>query len=57
MAENKVPKQVNSDRNNPRRFGKICEYLTYSGKEAFKRLRTSSSPWETTRAKSAASSV
>ena len=40
MAENKVPKQVNSDRNNPRRIGKICEYLTYSGKEAFKRLRT-----------------
>ena len=40
MAENKVPKQVNSDRNTPRRIGKICEYLTYSGKEAFKRLRT-----------------
>lgn len=40
MAENKVPKQVNSDRNNPRRIRKICEYLPYSGKEAFKRLRT-----------------
>ena len=40
MAENKVSKQVNADRNNSRRTGKICEYLTYSGKEAFKRLRT-----------------
>lgn len=40
MAENKASRQVNADRNNPRRTGKICEYLTYSGKEAFKRLRT-----------------
>lgn len=40
MAENKAPKQVNANRKNSRRTGKICEYLTYSGKEAFKRLRT-----------------
>ena len=40
MAENKEPKQVNANRHNPRRTGKICEYLPYSGKEAFKRLRT-----------------
>ena len=40
MAENRELKQVNANRKNPRRIGKICEYLTYSGKEAFKRLRT-----------------
>lgn len=40
MAENKEPKQADASRKNPRRTGKICEYLTYSGKEAFKRLRT-----------------
>ena len=40
MAENKEPKQVSANRHNPRRTGKICEYLPYSGKEAFKRLRT-----------------
>ena len=40
MAEAKAPKQVNADRKNPRRNGKICEYMTYSGREAIKRLRT-----------------
>ena len=40
MAENREPKLVNADRKNPRRGGKVCEYMTYSGKEAFKRLRT-----------------
>ena len=40
MAENKAPKQASANRKNPRRTGKICEYMTYSGKEAFKRLRT-----------------
>ena len=40
MAENKEPKLVNADRKNSRRTGKVCEYMTYSGKEAFKRLRT-----------------
>lgn len=40
MAEVKAPKQVNSDKKNPRLTAKICEYMTYSGREAFKRLRT-----------------
>ena len=40
MADNKAPKQASANRKNPRRTGKICEYMTYSGKEAFKRLRT-----------------
>lgn len=40
MAENKEPKAVNADRKNPRRNNKVCEFLPYSGKEAFKRLRT-----------------
>lgn len=29
-----------SDRKNPRAAAKVCEYMTYSGREAFKRLRT-----------------
>lgn len=40
MAENKKPKLVGVDRNNSRRTGRVCEFMTYSGKEAFKRLRT-----------------
>lgn len=40
MAENRDPKLVNANRKNPRRCGKVCEYMTYSGREAFKRLRT-----------------
>lgn len=40
MAGNRELKQVNPGRKNPRRTGKVCEYMTYSGKEAFKRLRT-----------------
>lgn len=40
MADNKAPKQASANRKNPRHTGKICEYMTYSGKEAFKRLRT-----------------
>ena len=40
MAENREPKQVNAGGKKSRRTGKACEYLTYSGKEAFKRLRT-----------------
>lgn len=39
MAEVKEPKTVNSDKKNPRITAKICEYMTYSGREAFKRLR------------------
>lgn len=40
MAENKGPKLAGGGPKNPRRTGKICEYMTYSGKETFKRLRT-----------------
>ena len=40
MAEAKAPKTVNSEKKNPRITAKICEYMTYSGREAFKRLRT-----------------
>ena len=40
MAENRELKQVNAGGKKSRRTGKTCEYLTYSGKEAFKRLRT-----------------
>lgn len=40
MAEVREPKTVNADKKNPRRNGKICEYMSYSGREAFKRLRT-----------------
>ena len=40
MAENKEPKQVNAGGKKPRHTARVCEYMTYSGKEAFKRLRT-----------------
>lgn len=40
MAENREPKLVGVDRKNPRRTSKCCEFMSYSGKEAFKRLRT-----------------
>ena len=40
MAENRVPKQVNAGGKKTRRTARVCEYLTYSGKEAFKRMRT-----------------
>lgn len=40
MAEERMPKTVNSGKKNPRITAKICEYMTYSGREAFKRLRT-----------------
>lgn len=39
MAEENVRKQVNGSKGDPRRTAKICEYMTYSGREAFKRLR------------------
>lgn len=42
MAEVRSPKQVNSKKKNPRVTAKICEYMTYSGREAFKRLRSNS---------------
>lgn len=40
MAENREPKQVNAGGAKNRRTARVCEYLTYSGREAFKRLRT-----------------
>ena len=40
MAENREPKQVNAGGKKTRRTARVCEYLTYSGREAFKRLRT-----------------
>ena len=40
MAANREPKIVSADPKNPRRNNKVCEFLPYSGREAFKRLRT-----------------
>lgn len=40
MAANREPKIVSADPKNPRRNNKVCELLPYSGREAFKRLRT-----------------
>ena len=40
MAKNGEPKMVNAGTAKNRRTARVCEYLTYSGKEAFKRLRT-----------------
>lgn len=40
MAEVKAPNSINPKKRDPRRIGKICEYMPYSGREAFKRLRT-----------------
>lgn len=39
MPEASARKQVNGAQQDPRRTAKICEYMTYSGREAFKRLR------------------
>ena len=39
MAEENVRKQVNGAKKDSRRTAKICEYMTFSGREAFKRLR------------------
>ncbi len=40
MAESKVLNTPSGAKKDPRRTGKVCEFLTYSGREAFKRLRT-----------------
>ena len=40
MAENRELKQVNPGGKRKGRTARACEYLTYSGREAFKRLRT-----------------
>lgn len=40
MADVKQNNQTNTGRNNPAKSIKICEYMTYSAREAFKRMRT-----------------
>ena len=40
MAEAAAPNVINPKKRGPQRAGKICENLPYSGREAFKRLRT-----------------
>lgn len=40
MEEIKEHRQSGGDRKSPRMVNKICEYMPYSGREAFKRLRT-----------------
>ena len=40
MAEITERKQVRVDKKNPRVAGKVCEFMPYAGREAFKRLRT-----------------
>ena len=40
MAEITERKQVRADKKNPRVAGKVCEFMPYAGREAFKRLRT-----------------
>lgn len=39
MPEANKPKQVNASQKDSRRTAQICEYMSYSGREAFKRLR------------------
>ena len=40
MAEHKEPKSVNAGKDIPQKSAKLCEYMPYSAREAFKRLRT-----------------
>ena len=40
MAGNNEPKQVNAGKPNPQKSAKLCEYMPYSAREAFKRMRT-----------------
>ena len=40
MAEVKEPNQVNAGRDIPQKSAKLCEYMPYSAREAFKRMRT-----------------
>lgn len=40
MAETKEHKQVTAGKRDPRKNARICEHMTYSAREAFKRLRT-----------------
>lgn len=40
MADVKEPNQTNAGAKNPKKSAKLCEYMPYSSREAFKRLRT-----------------
>lgn len=40
MADIKEPNQINAGENIPQKSAKLCEYMPYSSREAFKRLRT-----------------
>ncbi len=40
MPQENVRDQVNGSKKDPRKTAKICEYMSYSGREAFKRLRS-----------------
>lgn len=40
MADVKEPNQVNAGKHIPQKTAKLCEYMAYSAREAFKRLRT-----------------
>jgi len=40
MTDIKEHNQVKAGRKNPKKTAKICEYMTYAAREAFKRLRT-----------------
>ena len=40
MADDKEYRRVNAGKKNPKKTAKICEYMTYSAREAFKRMRT-----------------
>ena len=40
MAERKEPKSVNAGKDIPQKSAKLCEYMPYSAREAFKRMRT-----------------
>lgn len=40
MADIKEPNSANASNRNPVKAGKSCEYMTYSAREAYKRLRT-----------------
>lgn len=40
MADVKEQNEINVGKRNPKKTAKICEFMTYSAREAFKRLRT-----------------
>ena len=40
MADIKEPNQINAGKNIPQKSAKLCEYMPYSAREAFKRMRT-----------------